>query len=189
MNLSIDRFFETMPGNPHSTLHARVWDHPGAIVDVGCSGWDWCGVFLGRKRVIGLDPDLSVPVVPGAELIQSQLGACDGVVSFQGSTSFHVAATATQYPIWSWKRFANAAIRSEGIAALKINAEGAEWPLLASMGEDDFKPIDQIAVSFHDFVWPEMAKVSESLREYLRCVGYHSREIYYPYRWWLFWKQ
>lgn len=186
--ISSDNFFETIPGQPHTTLHKRVWDHPGAIVDVGCAGWDWCGVFLGRKRVIGLDPDLSVPVVPGAELIQTQLGPYNGIVSFQGSTGFNLGADVPQAPIWSWKRFAKAAIDSRGIAALKINAEGAEWPLLASMGEDDFQSIDQIAVSFHDFVWPEMAKISEVLIGYLVRVGYKSHGIYPPYNWWLFYK-
>lgn len=187
----MDEFFETIPGNPHTTLHTRVWQHPGAIVDVGCAGWDWSNVFLGKKRVIGLDPDLSVPVVAGAELMQTQLGASNGVVSFQGSTGFHVdndSANVPQSPIWSWKRFVHAAIDSRGVAALKINAEGAEWPLLASMDEDDFAHIDQIAVSFHDFVWPSMAKSSKSLRGYLHSVGYASRDIYSPLGWWLFYK-
>jgi len=181
-------FFETIPGQPHTTLHSRVWQHPGAIVDLGCAGWDWCNVFIGKKRVIGCDPDLSVSAVPGAELIQTQLGSCNGTVSFQGSTNFHVDPRAAQFPIWSWKRFAHAAIGREGIAALKINIEGSEWPLLASMGTDDFECIDQIAVSFHDFVWPHMTQISEALREYLRCVGYHSREIYPDLGWWLFWR-
>lgn len=183
-------FFETIPGYAHTTLHTRVWQHPGAIVDIGCAGWDWCNIFLGKKRVIGVDPDLTVVPVPGAELMQTQIGCANGVVSFQGSTNFRVdSAEVPQVSMWTWKRFVKAAIDKKGIAALKINAEGAEWPLLASMGSDDFESIDQIAVSFHDFVWPEMEKASQALVRYLESSGYASREIYQPYRWFLFWKR
>lgn len=182
----MDTFFETMPGQPHTTLHSRVWDHPGVIVDLGCSGWDWCGVFLGKKRVIGVDPDLRVPVAPGAELMQTQIGPYNGIVSFQGATAVDADPAGPQSAIWTWKRFAKAAVDRKGIAALKINIEGGEWPLLASMDENDFDFIDQIAVSFHDFVWPEMAKSSRAVISYLESVGFIPRPIYAPLNWWLF---
>lgn len=182
----MEEFFETLPGQPHSTVNSRVWAHPGAVVDVGCAGWDWCGVFLGKKRVVGLDPDLSVPKVPGADLLQTQIGPYNGVVSFCGSTSVDAPACAPQSSIWTWKRFVHAAIDSKGIAVLKINAEGAEWPLLASMDESDFESIDQIAVSFHDFVWPGMAKSTKALVSLLESYGYTSRHIYPPLGWYLF---
>lgn len=186
-----DTFFETIPGQPHTTLHSRVWNHPGAIVDVGCAGYDWCKVFIGKKRIIGLDPDLSVPKVPGVELMQTQLGPFNGIVSFQGATNFNLedVPALPLFPMWSWKRFAKAAIGPAGVAALKLNIEGSEWPLLASMGVSDFECIDQLAISFHDFAWPDMAGVSKALISYLESLGYHSKEIYKPLGWWLFWKQ
>lgn len=184
-----ESFFETIPGQPHTTLNTRVWNHPGAIVDLGCLGWDWCATFLGKKRIVGVDPDLNVPTIPGADLMQTQIGPYDGVVSFQGATYVNASELGPQVSMWTWKRFYKAAIDSKGIAALKINIEGGEWPLLASMDEDDFAPIDQIAVSFHDFAWPGMAKVSKALIGYLENVGYKSRSIYPPYNWWLFYKQ
>lgn len=183
-----ESFFETIPGKPHSTLHTRVWEHPGVIVDLGCLAWDWPAVFLRRKRVIGVDPDLSVPRILGAELMQCLIGPYDGVVSFQGSTFVDAPARGPQASMWSWKRFYKATVDSKGIAALKINIEGGEWPLLASMDEDDFAPIDQIAVSFHDFVWPRMAKSTHALIDYLESLGYTSYHIYPPYCWWLFYR-
>lgn len=181
-------FFETIPGSPHTTLHTRVWEHPGAIVDLGCAGWDWCAVFLGKKRVVGADPDLRVPIIPNADLLQTQVGPYNGLVSFCGSTHVGAHECAPQASMWAWKRFYKAAIDSKGIAALKINIEGGEWPLLASMDEDDFAPIDQLAVSFHDFAWPKMAKSTQALVGYLESLGYTSRHIYPPLNWWLFYK-
>lgn len=184
----MDTFFETLIGQPHSTVHSRVWDHEGAIVDIGCSGWDWPRIFIGKKRVVGVDPDLSVPVIPGIELLQMQLGPYNGVVSFQGATAVDAPPNGPQSAIWTWQRFAKAAIDKRGVAVLKINAEGAEWPLLASMSESDFAQIDQIAVSFHDFVWPAMAKSTKAMIYYLESLGYTSRHIYPPFNWWLFFR-
>ena len=48
-------------------FHPRVWSHKGAIVDLGCLGWDWSKCFLGKKRVIGADPNESI-IPEGAEL-------------------------------------------------------------------------------------------------------------------------
>lgn len=183
-----ETFFETMPGNAHTTLNTRVWEHPGAIVDLGCANWDWCAAFLGKKRVIGVDPDLSVPPIPGAELMQTQVGPYDGITSFQGSTFVSAPEGGPQVSMWSWKRFYRASIGSNGIAALKINIEGGEWPLLISMDEDDFAPINQIAVSFHDFAWPKMTKASQALIGYVESHGFTSRHIYPPFNWWLFYK-
>lgn len=177
-----------MPRQPHSTLHKRVWEHPGTVVDLGCVAWDWCSVFLKKKRIIGVDPDLRVPPMLGAELMQCFIGPYDGAVSFQGSTFVGAPAEAPQISMWSWKRFYKANVDSKGIAALKINIEGGEWPLLASMDEDDFAPIDQIAVSFHDFVWPKMAKSTQALVGYLRALGFTGRHIYPPFNWYLFYK-
>lgn len=184
----MENFFETKSGQPHTTLNTRVWEHPGVIVDLGCEGWDWCAAFLGKKRIIGVDPDLRVPVIAGAELMQTQIGPYNGLVSFQGDTHVSAPPTAPQVSMWSWKRFYNAAVDNKGISALKINIEGGEWPLLISMDADDFAPIDQIAVSFHDFAWPKMAKSSQALIGYIESHGFTSRHIYPPLNWWLFYK-
>lgn len=183
-----ETFFETMPGQPHTTVNSRVWGHPGAVVDLGAAGWDWSGAFLGKKRVIGADPyEQHTP--PGAELIQALVGPYDGTIYFQGSTSVNAALSGPQASMWSWKRFYTASIDSKGIAILKLNIEGGEYPLLASMDESDFANIDQIAVSFHDFVWPGMAKSSKALIAYLESLGYTSKPIYPPLGWFLFYKE
>lgn len=179
-------FFETLPGHPHSTVHARVWDHPGAVIDVGCRGWDWSGAFVGRKRVIGLDPDPRTTAIPGTELLQTQLGPYDGVVAFQGETVVDAPADGPQSAIWSWRRLQKMAIGPKGTAVLKLNIEAGEFPLLASMSAEDFASIDQIAVSFHHFAWPDMEPSTKAAIFHLESLGYTSKEIYKPLGWWLF---
>lgn len=181
-----DAFFETIPGAPHSTVNSRVWEHPGAVVDLGCRGWDWSATFIGKKRVIGVDPDKRVTAIPGTELHQSLIGPYDGLVSFLGETTMDAPAGGPQNAIWSWKRFAKAAIDKRGVAILKVNIEGGEWPLLASMDESDFAPIDQLAVSFHDFAWSGMTKTTQALIKLLESHGYIARPIYAPLGWYLF---
>jgi hypothetical protein len=181
-----DTFFETVPGQPHTTVHSRVWDHPGAVVDLGCRGWDWSAPFIGRKRVIGCDPDPRATAIPGTELMQTQIGAYDGIVAFQGETFIDAPAGGPQSAIWSWKRFAKAAIDIKGIAILKINIEAGEYPLLASLDERDFAAIDQLAISFHHFAWAGKIKATRALVGYLEDIGYKSRSIYEPLGWYLF---
>lgn len=182
-----ETFFETMPGYPHSTVNSRVFEHPGAVVDLGCAGWDWSATFLGRKRVIGVDPyEQHTP--PGAELIQATVGPYDGLIRFQGSTIVDAALTGPQASMWSWKRFYHASIDTRGIAILKLNIEASEYALLASMQESDFDNIDQIAVSFHDFAWPGYTKATKAIVGYLESLGYVSKVIYSPLGWYLFYK-
>lgn len=185
MDTSPDSFFETLPGQPHSTVHSRVWDHPGTVVDIGCASWDWCGIFLGRKRVLGVDPyEHAAP--KGAELLQAVVGPYNGTISFQGSTSVAAPPSGPAVSMWSWKRYAAASICSKGIAILKLNIEAGEYPLLASMDESDFDQIDQIAVSFHDFCWPQFAKQTKAQIAYLQDLGYTAKQINIPLNWWLF---
>lgn len=181
-----DGFFETIPGQPHTTVAARVWEHPGAVVDLGCRGWDWSSAFIGKKRVIGVDPDPHTIAIAGTELHQSLIGPYDGLVSFRGETTVAAPATGPQNAIWSWKRFCTAAIDRRGIAILKLNIEGGEYPLLASLDAEDLAQIDQLAVSFHDFVWPGMAKTTKALISLLESHGFVSKSTYAPLGWWLF---
>lgn len=180
-----DSFFETIPGQSFSTVHSRVWEHSGTVVDIGCAGWDWCAPFIGKKRVLGVDPyERAVPA--GAELLQALVGPYNGTINFQGSTALGAPPAGPSASMWSWKRYYTASIDAKGIAILKLNIEGCEYPLLASMDESDFENIDQIAVSFHDFCWPAYAKSTKAMIGYLESVGYASKQIHRDLNWFLF---
>ena len=53
-----------------------------------------------------------------------------------------------------WKTFCNK-FEIDKVSVLKLNIEGSEYPLLHSMDSEDFSKINQIAVSFHDWMNPK----------------------------------
>jgi hypothetical protein len=178
--------FRTIPQADYSTLDDRVWAHPGAIVDLGCHPWDWSKVFIGKKRVIGADPFATE--TPGTELYKGVIGAMHGTVMItcQGDSSNIIfpAPKSVSTPILTWKEFVED-YRIDQIAALKINIEGSEYALLHNMNDNDFAKIDQIAVSFHHFVWPAFAKTTEETLARLQRVGYTILAINEPWCWYL----
>lgn len=145
--------------NRWSRIHPRFLDHDGCIVDLGCLGWDWSKYFFDKKRIIGVDPQgeshksceffkgaLSRYNVKGA-LIGSDLGAKVAV----GKTG--------DFDVLSWRKF-KTKFSIENISILKINIEGGEWDLIPTIPKKDFKSIDQIAVSFHD--WLDHSRVGDT---------------------------
>ncbi len=186
-NLSL---FQTIPEADWSAVDERVWNNAGAVVDLGCHPWDWSAAFIGRKRVVGADP--FADPVPGAELFRGIIGPacgsavisqCDGFSSVFTNDSAKGQVEKTVQML-SWPRFRQR-FNLDQIAVLKINIEGSEWPLLASMGADDFDGIDQIAVSFHDFLWPTRTKATDAALAYLKSVGYTIAPINKEWRWYL----
>lgn len=130
-------------------FHPRVWSHKGVIVDLGCLGWDLSKCFLGKKRVIGADPDeKKIPV--GAQLFNGFVGNYNGTMRFYKSP---IAGRTTAFyrgdgkkPIISWRHFCRK-FEIDSVSLLKMNIEGMEYDLL--IHELDPMP-DQIVVSFHD---------------------------------------
>jgi hypothetical protein len=53
------------------------------------------------------------------------------------------------------------------------------------MDTDDFKQIDQIAVSFHDWLNPKYKNLTESSLVLLKKSGFKIISIYKPYGWYL----
>ncbi len=68
---------------------------------------------------------------------------------------------------------------------LKINIEGAEYPLLHSMTVSDFAKIDQIAVSFHDWMDSEQSDLKYASIKLLEKAGFKVESIYPQWGWYL----
>ena len=77
------RLIETIPNHPYSQVDPRCFTHEGVIVDVGCLEWNWCNIFLGKKRVIGIDPQEKP--IEGAEFFKGFLGPFDGITRLYSS--------------------------------------------------------------------------------------------------------
>ncbi len=71
---------ETIEGQLWSVVDPKLYEHDGCVVDVGCLYWNWSKVFLGRKRVIGVDP-VEKECPEGAELFNGLLGPFNSSVS------------------------------------------------------------------------------------------------------------
>lgn len=152
--------------NRWSRVHPRFQIHDGCIVDLGCLGWNspfeevgsdnWAGYFFDKKRVIGVDPQ---------EIINSKAELFRGFISnFSGKgelISNGIGATlskasAGNFDVLNWDDFKQK-FNINSISLLKINIEGSEWDLIDSFKSEDFSNIDQICVSFHDWL-PELSE-------------------------------
>ena len=58
------------------------------------------------------------------------------------------------------------------IHLLKVDIEGAEWDVLASMAAEDCAQIDQISVEFHDFIDPKQRVRTLAAIRKLKRLGY-----------------
>ena len=53
------------------------------------------------------------------------------------------------------------------------------------MSKNDYSKIDQIAISFHDFVYPEQKLLAQSSIKLLESVGFTVTSICPLWGWWL----
>ena len=162
--------------NIWSKIHPRYEYHDGCIVDLGCLGWNkdfddktsdnWAGFFYGKKRVIGVDPQESTNL--NAELFKGFISTFSGKASLskEGIAGQMIENSDGEYEVLTWNDFKKK-FNIDSISILKINIEGAEWDLIDSLNYDDFENIDQIAVSFHNFL-PEF-KNNQARTE--KCVN------------------
>ncbi len=181
--------FETIPGQDYSRVDVRCLEHDGCSVDVGCLYWDWCNFFIDKKRVIGIDPFETQK--EGAELFKGVIGTFDGTMLMEntgiGATMIN-QNSGEQVVVKKWKTFIKEH-NIEKISVLKINIEGAEYDLLNSLDDTDFKNIDQIAISFHDWLVPEWFQKTVDSIQLLLSHNYHMIKTNHPWGWVLFIKK
>jgi len=181
-----NQIIETIPGWPYSQVDTRCFTHDGVIVDVGCLEWNWSNIFLGKKRVIGIDPQEKP--IEGAELFRGFLGPFDGITRLygdgHGASIKNKNSESNLYDMISWKTLCSK-FNIDKVSILKINIEGAEYPLLHSMTVSDFEKIDQIAISFHDWLDSDQSALKHASIELLKKVGFNVESIYPRWGWYL----
>lgn len=176
--------FQTMKEYPHSKVGIEFFESEGDVVDVGCLSWDWSKMFLGHRRVIGVDP--FEESIRGAEIFKGVLGPFDGKTSLanEGLTSSVFSGRGEEFSMISWKSFCRM-FNIQKVSILKINIEGGEYSLLNSMDSEDFSKIDQIAVSFHDWTNPSWEELTEASKKLLEIHGFYIQEIDKRWGWYL----
>ena len=164
-----NELIRTLPKCAWSQIHPRFETHDGCIVDLGCLGWNndiepkkrpgekfvshpWSKLFFGKKRVIGVDPQETPNEY--AELFKGFVssnftGKAD--LSTSGVEGSMIKNPEGEFDVISWNDF-KSKFNIKSISILKINIEGGEWELIESFTSEDFDIIDQITVSFHNFL-------------------------------------
>jgi hypothetical protein len=155
---------------PWTRLHRRVEETPGTIVDLGCATWDWPKRFFGKKHVVGADPFETDPKVDRVDFYQGAVTSTRGHVQISREGTGSSTRSRTNVVEVEAITFADLLdrYRVDQIAALKINTEGSEYELLINLTEQQISKIDQIAVSFHDFIGIGSLKAVEAVLGYLR---------------------
>jgi FkbM family methyltransferase len=147
-------------------LHSKVLKSKGVFVDLGCYGWNWSGFFLGKNRVVGVDP-IEKTCPAGAELFNGLIGPVCGNVDLQITTDttsstvkFTEAAGSLEaktaprkevvsVPMITLDKLCNL-FSIDQISVLKLNIEGSEFEFLISLLPRHFDKIEQIAAGFHE---------------------------------------
>jgi FkbM family methyltransferase len=183
---------ETIKGEFWSTFDWNSIDNEGCIVDLGCLYWDWSNYWLGMKRVIGVDPfEKTIP--NGAELFKGVLGPSDCKIKMDKPNNEEIAGIVNYdisdseentYEMLSWKTFCKK-YNVDKVSILKINIEGSEYSFLDSLDETDFSKINQIVISFHDWLNSDYVDMTKSAIERLKNNGYTVISTYFKFGWYL----
>ena len=183
---------QTIKGEFWSTFDWNSIDNEGCIVDLGCLYWDWSNYWLGMKRVIGVDP-FEETIPNGAEFFKGVLGPSDCKIKMDKPNNDEVAGIVNYnivkgeenlYEMLSWKTFCKK-FNVDKVSILKINIEGSEYSFLDSLDETDFSKINQIVVSFHDWLNPEYKELTKQSIELLKKYGYTVISTCFKYGWYL----
>jgi FkbM family methyltransferase len=146
------------------------------------------------KRVIGVDP-FEETIPNGAELFKGVLGPSDCKIKMDKPNNDEVAGIVNYnivkgeenlYEMISWKTFCKK-FNIDKVSILKINIEGSEYSFLDSLDETDFSKINQIVISFHDWLNPTeyTEEMTKSSIEMLKKNGYTVISTYFGFGWYL----
>jgi len=137
--------------------HPRAFDHPGPIINLGAHGWYYARPFIGKKRIIGVDPCPVTKPPDGCELLPRAIAPFDGILEIKGGIpGVRAGAQGLVYTEFSEDlAYLAKAITMKELrarygndwAALKINIEGTELLELIMLTE---AIADQMTIAFHD---------------------------------------
>jgi hypothetical protein len=183
---------QTIKGEFWSTFDWNSIDSEGCVVDLGCLYWDWSNYWFGVKRVIGVDP-FEETIPNGVELFKGVLGPLDCKIKMDKPNNNEIEGVVNPnideedvnlYEMISWKTFCNN-FNIDKVSVLKINIEGSEYPLLHSMDIEDFSKIDQITISFHDWLNPNWKHLTSSSLFLLKENGFTILQTFSKFGWYL----
>jgi len=181
----MENLIRTIEGWDYSTVDGRCFENEGCIVDLGCRDWDWSRIFIGKKRVIGVDP--FEKQIPDTEFFKGIIDTYDGqtkILDVGIGTSSRFNSSGESVEVKTWNTFIKE-YNIGKIAVLKLNIEGGEYDIIDNFSDDDFNNIDQIAVSFHENINNELKGRTEKTLKLLELKNYKVTKINEDWYWYL----
>lgn len=141
------------------------WLDSGTVVDLGMNQGRFSMEIAERYgcRVVGLEP---VPelfeALPRHELVEAAqlaIGDTNGIATLYVKDGSDASIVGSGQPVDVEQITLGALFERFGIDhvdLLKVDVEAAEVPMFASATSDDLRRISQMAVEFHDFLFPEL---------------------------------
>jgi hypothetical protein len=167
---------ETIEGELWSTIDLSSFECDGCIIDLGCLSWNWSTSLIGRKRIIGVDP-IENFAPENVEFFKGVIGPFNGKIKMSINENNNCTSSISnddigdEFDMLSWKSFCKK-FNIDSVSILKINIEGSEYPFLHSLDKEDFKKINQIVISFHDWLDPNLEYLTKSSLYLLKQNGY-----------------
>ncbi|MHB8319640.1 MAG: FkbM family methyltransferase [Acidimicrobiales bacterium] len=165
----------------HSFLD--ILDDESVVVDLGMSDGAFAREVASRFgcRVFGVEPNPTLfAAMPHMEQIvkeQVAMGPTDGPVTLYlntkqcASTQFDLADTSVVVTGVTLTSFLDRHAVS-AVDLLKIDIEGAEFDVLASVNDSDMMRIRQLTIEFHDFLDPRLLPRVRAADRRLRQLGF-----------------
>ena len=169
---------------PHDWLryHPRVFDVPGDVLDFGCLTWDWSKPFIGKKRVIGIDPqEEETPdgTILHKGLVSTSFGTANIEFGQQNAAIDKIGSDVCS--MITYDQFIEMYDIKE-IALLKMNIDGSEYDHIIRWKRP---PADQLIISFHPW---KVNNMTTGFMMTLLDQWYDRVQIHEQYNWWLFLK-
>jgi len=182
---------QTRKGELWTTFDWNSIDDDGCIVDLGCLRWDWSMCWSKTFRVIGVDP--FEPNEPdGFELFRGVIGSKDGYASmhkpndneYEGIVKSGYEDSDERIEMISWKSLCKK-FNIDKVSILKINIEGSEYSFLESLDDEDFSKINQIVISFHDWLDPRYKEPTEKAIDLLQEKDFTVISTWFRHGWYV----
>jgi hypothetical protein len=167
---------ETIEGELWSVIDLSSLENNGCIVDLGCLSWNWSNSLIGRKRIIGVDP-IEDFIPENVEFFKGVIGPFNGKIKMSVNQNNNCVSSISnndigdEFEMLSLKNFCKK-FDINLVSILKVNIEGSEYPFLHSLDKEDFKKINQIVISFHDWLDPNLEYLTQSSLYLLKQNGY-----------------
>jgi FkbM family methyltransferase len=170
----------------HTFIPCLMKTHP-VIVDLGANRGEFYSNLPAAyepARYIAVEPNpqlaAALRLLPRVEVIESAIGDRDGIARFLAAENPEASvvlppADGSAGQAVNLRRFSSliSDCNLDRIDLLKVDIEGAEWPLIMESDATHFQPVHQMTIEFHDFCGYNTPGQVDQMISRLREYGFH----------------